>query len=207
MRIAELIPGGVRWIPGETALPAEALNRRFLEEISAIDDKIFEANKWGIESFGDSIKNDYDFLIAAVGEAPAEGLPEQAEAAASSDRETFGGAASSDRETLGDAASSEQDGTRLRAVGFGLLRCFDDAELIRIAVSPEERRRGTGRLLLRELIAECRRREIPNLFLEVRSGNEAAIGLYSQAGFTAEGIRRNYYHEPLEDALIMRYTC
>ncbi len=178
VRIVELVPDGPRLRSGEEGemlrsrgadgreLPAGQLSRHLLEEISGIDDKIFETNQWGIESFEDSIKNDYDFLIAAVEE-----LPEN------------------------------------RTVGFGLLRCFDDAEVIRIAVRPEDRRKGYGRKLLDEMLAECRRRQVPNIFLEVRSGNAAAIGLYQEAGFTAEGIRKAYYRQPTEDALIMRYTC
>ena len=102
------------------------------------------------------------------------------------------------------AALDEEKG---RAIGFGLLRCLDDAELMRIAVSQGERRRGAGRLLLSEMISECRRREIRNIFLEVRRSNTAALSLYREAGFSAEGVRKAYYHEPEEDAVIMRYTC
>ena len=104
-----------------------------------------------------------------------------------------------------DHLTAELCGGEVR--GFALLRCFDDAELIRIAVSPEHRRRGIGRRLLSELIEETGRRGIHDIFLEVRSGNAAAIGLYRSAGFENAGIRKDYYHEPKEDALILRYTC
>ena len=92
-------------------------------------------------------------------------------------------------------------------LGFGLLRCFDDAEVIRIAVDPEARRQGIGRRILDAMLEEAHSRDIENVFLEVRSSNEAAIGLYKGAGFAAEGIRKGYYSEPKEDAVIMRFTC
>ena len=92
-------------------------------------------------------------------------------------------------------------------LGYGLLRCFDDAEVIRIAVSETSRRQGIGRRLLAEMIAHAKACGAAGIFLEVRSGNAAAVGLYREAGFTEEGIRRGYYHNPPEDALIMRYSC
>ncbi len=93
-----------------------------------------------------------------------------------------------------------------KVAGFALLRCFDDAELIRIAVEPGLRRQGIGEQLLNDLLQEVKKRDIHDIFLEVRSGNEAAIGLYTKAGFVNAGIRKGYYSNPAEDAIIMRYT-
>lgn len=93
-----------------------------------------------------------------------------------------------------------------KVAGFALLRCFDDAELIRIAVEPGLRRQGIGEQLLNDLLQEVKKRDIHDIFLEVRSGNEAAIGLYTKAGFVNAGIRKEYYSNPTEDAIIMRYT-
>ena len=90
--------------------------------------------------------------------------------------------------------------------GFALLRCMDDAELIRIAVRPDCRRRGTGRRLLNALTEEIHKRDIHSLFLEVRNSNKVAISLYESAGFEEVGVRRAYYAAPREDAVIMRYT-
>ena len=90
--------------------------------------------------------------------------------------------------------------------GFALLRCMDDAELIRIAVRPDCRRQGTGRRLLNALTEEIHKRDIHSFFLEVRSSNTAAISLYESAGFEEIVVRRAYYAAPREDAVIMRYT-
>ena len=93
-----------------------------------------------------------------------------------------------------------------KLAGFALLRCFDDAELIRIAVDTRQRRHGIGERLLDNLLQEARTREIHNIFLEVRSSNVPAIRLYEKAGFINAGIRKGYYSNPTEDAIIMRYT-
>ena len=90
--------------------------------------------------------------------------------------------------------------------GFALLRCMDDAELIRIAVRPDCRRQGYGRRMLNALTEEIHKRDIHSLFLEVRSSNKAAISLYESAGFEEVGVRKAYYAAPREDAVIMRYT-
>lgn len=105
----------------------------------------------------------------------------------------------------GDAGGSGCEAEGI--AGFGLLRCFDDAEVLRIAVRETDRRRGIGRELLSNMIAEAKRRGAGSIFLEVRYGNHAAVELYRKAGFTEEGIRKDYYSDPKEDALIMRYTC
>ena len=85
---------------------------------------------------------------------------------------------------------SESDG---RAVGFALTRgVLDEAELLLLAVAPNIRRRGVGKALLRSVLADCAHRKIASLHLEVRSGNDA-IKLYTNAGFSKIGERRDYY--------------
>ena len=101
------------------------------------------------------------------------------------------------------AAAVGEDGS---VCGYALLRCLDDAELLRIAVAKEQRRRGTGRALLADVLGEAGRRAAAGIFLEVRAGNEAAVRMYEKAGFVSAGIRRSYYSGPVEDALIMRYS-
>lgn len=101
-----------------------------------------------------------------------------------------------------NAAEPEQQGV---TAGFALLRCFDDAELVRIAVDKKYRRQGIGEGLLTALTEEAKGRGIHDIILEVRASNEPALRLYEKAGFTTEGIRRRYYSAPTEDAVIMRY--
>ncbi len=83
-----------------------------------------------------------------------------------------------------------------KAVGFALTRgVLDEAELLLLAVSPAARRRGVGSALLRSVLADCAQRKIGALHLEVRSGNDA-MKLYSNAGFSKIGERRDYYRGP-----------
>jgi len=79
---------------------------------------------------------------------------------------------------------------------------LDETEITNIAVCPTSRRHGYARLML----AGCFRQLTPadKLFLEVRQSNQAARKLYEQCGFEQLSVRRNYYQQPREDAIIMR---
>lgn len=83
---------------------------------------------------------------------------------------------------------------------------LDTADIIDVAVSPEHRGRGLGRLLLRALIETLSRRGAKKIFLEVRPSNSPARALYSRAGFARISVRRNYYHDPDEEALVMELS-
>ena len=85
-----------------------------------------------------------------------------------------------------------------------LLSCLPpEGEVYRIAVLPQRRRGGIGKKLLDYGMAELCRLGVKNLYLDVRAGNTAAIGLYEGAGFTVCGRRAGYYRCPREDAVLM----
>ena len=71
-----------------------------------------------------------------------------------------------------------------------------------IAVFPEFRGRGVGRTLMAALIEKARENGGVFITLEVRTSNLPAIAMYRSLGFTEAGVRRNFYTEPREDALI-----
>jgi len=79
----------------------------------------------------------------------------------------------------------------------------EDAELLRIAVSPDKRRFGAASALLVQFEKECIAQEVTSIFLEVASKNIAARRLYHKSGYSQVGIRRAYYNHPLDDALVM----
>lgn len=81
-------------------------------------------------------------------------------------------------------------------------RVAGEAELLRLAVDPPERRRGIGRVLVERGLERLRRESIQVCFLEVRMDNEPAIELYKQMGFERMGRRRGYYRDGT-DALIL----
>ena len=81
----------------------------------------------------------------------------------------------------------------------------DQAHINNLAVRPELRGRGLGTQLLEGVIAEVAHLGGKELTLEVRQSNEPALGLYRRAGFRQEGVRKNYYTSPIEDALVLRF--
>ncbi len=89
-------------------------------------------------------------------------------------------------------------------VGYGgLMLVADDGHITTLAVDPRWHRHRIGTRLLHTLVAAGIERGAKNLTLEVRVGNEPAQGLYQAFGFAPAGIRKGYYVESNEDALIM----
>jgi len=89
-------------------------------------------------------------------------------------------------------------------VGYaGLMMSCEDAHVTTLAVDPAWHRRRVGTQLLAHLARAGVERGARHLTLEVRVSNVAAQGLYRRFGFCPEGVRRNYYVETNEDALIM----
>ena len=78
-----------------------------------------------------------------------------------------------------------------------------EGELMRIAVLPELRGHGLSRKLMDIMTEDAAKNGVPDITLEVRAGNASAIGLYKSYGFQEEAVRKGYYHNPTEDALIM----
>ena len=94
------------------------------------------------------------------------------------------------------------DGT---VAGFGcVLLVAGEGELVNIAVSPAFRKMGLGQRLLTALLTEAEAQETEVVYLEVRQSNTPARHLYEKNGFEAMGVRKKYYKDPVEDAVLMR---
>jgi [ribosomal protein S18]-alanine N-acetyltransferase len=78
------------------------------------------------------------------------------------------------------------------------------AELETIAVASTMQRHGLARRLFDALTAELRAARADEILLEARASNGPALGLYRRLGFTETGRRTRYYHDPVEDAVLMR---
>ena len=90
-----------------------------------------------------------------------------------------------------------------RIVGYVcLMSLFEEAQILDIAVSPDQRGRGIARALLEHACAVARERHAEVVSLDVRVSAAAAIGLYQRSGFRRVGIRPGYY-EASEDAILM----
>ena len=97
--------------------------------------------------------------------------------------------------------ASDDDG---RVVGFcSFWRVLDELHINNLAVMPESRRQGVGSALLAYVLREGGKLGAKRATLEVRRSNEEARILYERFGFTIAGVRRGYYTNPVEDALIL----
>ena len=82
-------------------------------------------------------------------------------------------------------------------------RVADQIHINNLAIRPELRGRGLGRMLLQHVLAEAEHLGATHATLEVRRSNAAAQRLYEGAGFRLAGVRPSYYTHPIEDALIL----
>lgn len=103
----------------------------------------------------------------------------------------------------GEHGRTEERKNRILAGYCNLRLIAGEGELMRIAVHPELRGRGLSRKLMDCLEETAREKGAEAVTLEVRKSNQAAIELYKTYGFREEAVRKNYYENPSEDALIM----
>lgn len=85
----------------------------------------------------------------------------------------------------------------------GCWQILEEAHITNIAVSPDFRRNHIGEALLIRIIDECYKNMVKFITLEVRISNKPAISLYEKYGFKTLGVRKGYYQDNNEDALIM----
>jgi ribosomal-protein-alanine N-acetyltransferase len=92
-----------------------------------------------------------------------------------------------------------------RVAGYvGSQSVMGESDMMNVAVHPDFRRQGVAEKLVLELVAALAKKDNHCLTLEVRASNAPAISLYEKLGFAQIGLRKNYYRNPKEDALILR---
>ena len=107
-------------------------------------------------------------------------------------------------------SSDASDGTPCRACGFLVASHVpqknfqQEWELESIAVDPSAGRRGLGTSLLRELVNHVSAQGGGSILLEVRAGNTAARSFYEKCAFAHAGLRKSYYANPIDDAILYR---
>ena len=89
---------------------------------------------------------------------------------------------------------------------IGSQSVLGESDMMNLAVHPDYRRQGLGERLVTELSRQLKASGNEYLTLEVRVSNENAIALYQKLDFQQIGLRKNYYRNPREDALILRKT-
>lgn len=91
-----------------------------------------------------------------------------------------------------------------KVVGYtGMWVILDEAHITNLAVSPEYRMNKIGRALMLEMIRRAVLMGISKMTLEVRPSNRAARNLYTSLGFEEKGLRKRYYSDTNEDAIVM----
>ena len=96
---------------------------------------------------------------------------------------------------------AEQGG---RVLGYvGLMHVLDEGYISNVAVAPDARRRGIGKGLITELQRRAVENKLAFITLEVRESNLSAIELYKKCEFFRVGLRKNYYENPRENAVLM----
>lgn len=120
----------------------------------------------------------------------------------------FPPAGSSVTEDIAFVAEVEPEGGRTPSVFAFLVahRIDTEWELQNLVVSRDSRRKGAATRLVQEMIAAVRAQQGAVIFLEVRQSNQGARALYRKMGFEETGLRKSYYSNPSENAIICRLT-
>lgn len=85
----------------------------------------------------------------------------------------------------------------------GIWVVFDEAHITNVAVGKDYRKSGLGKALMVDLEGSARKKSAQRILLEVRPSNEAALALYRGLGYFESGLRKEYYSDNNEDAIIM----
>ncbi|AQQ52155.1 ribosomal protein S18-alanine N-acetyltransferase [Planococcus lenghuensis] len=94
-----------------------------------------------------------------------------------------------------------------RVVGYcGMWLILDEAHITNVAILPQERGKKLGEGLMRAAIQAAKEQGARHMTLEVRVSNETAQNLYRKLGFIEGGVRKRYYTDNYEDALVMWVT-
>ena len=80
---------------------------------------------------------------------------------------------------------------------------LDEGDILNVAVRRERQKEGIGYFLVDSMLMMAEARGVRTVHLEVREGNDTARRLYQRLGFTEDGLRENYYTDPLENAVLM----
>lgn len=86
---------------------------------------------------------------------------------------------------------------------IGTRQLGEEWEIVNVAVHPARRREHIASMLMRWLLEDAKAKQCTRIFLEVRESNLPAIGCYTRFGFQQVGLRKRYYENPVENAILM----
>lgn len=160
-----------------------------IDEIAEIESEIF-SDAWSAELLRDSFRYDYNHYMVVTSDGELISWSDRTE---TTDSELITERAGTEKT---DAETGDGEGN---IAGYIIYSESDVFELQRIAVRESERRKGLADRLMKKLLEVTEGR----IILEVRSKNLPAIGLYNKYGFSRIGVRKGYYSDPADDAVIM----
>jgi len=144
---------------------------------------------WSYEAFDEELGRDDSFFVVAVtitAEQPPCGVKK------------------SNTVEPSPCVEAEEPSPCFLICGYAIMRQVgEDGELLKIVVEKTSRGNGLGDILMEAVLDHTEERGFKAVFLEVRVGNIAATRLYEKHGFKSVRIRKDYYNEPFEDAIVM----
>ena len=169
----------------------------YISQIAALESAIFP-DSWSAKSIAETLENPQAKIWTVT--ADQESTPDQPQTAgqklASVQPQT-----ATEKSTPGQPQTAAMASAILGYVIFYYV--LDEGEIARIATAPAHRRQGVAARLLEKMRAFSHDKNITRWLLDVRESNESAIHFYEAAGFTRDGVRKNFYANPAEDAILM----
>lgn len=165
----------------------------YISRIAELESDIFP-DPWSTKSIEETLDNPQAriWAVTSIPESPASSLPVSAETLPASSMPVSAG-------TSPDSPLSD-----VGLLGYVIFYyVLDEGEIARIATAPAYRRQGVAAKLLGKMRTFSREQEITRWLLDVRMSNEPAIHFYEASGFTRDGVRKNFYANPAEDAILM----
>lgn len=150
--------------------------QQYISEIAALESDIFP-DPWSEKSIRDTLENPQARIWAIISrQAPP----------------------------CSCASTAQEHAGKPQLLGYVIFYyVLDEGEIARIATSPQHRRQGVAVRLLEKMRAFSYEQNITRWLLDVRISNETAIHFYKAAGFAEDGVRKNFYANPPEDAILM----
>lgn len=94
-----------------------------------------------------------------------------------------------------------------RILGYcSMMTVLDEGDILNVAVRSDRQKEGIGQFLVDSMLHMAEMQGIRLVHLEVRQGNGTARRLYQRLGFKEDGLRRDYYEKPVENAVLMTKT-
>lgn len=94
-----------------------------------------------------------------------------------------------------------------RILGYcSMMTVLDEGDILNVAVRSDRQKEGIGQFLVDSMLRMAEMQGIKLVHLEVRQGNGTARRLYQRLGFKEDGLRRDYYENPVENAVLMTKT-